>query len=144
MNDSSNKHQNSLTRDLELTQHPRGARQHYFSYKTQGRRQGSSQDGCKKNYHLHRALWESHFQHTLIKIKLVPCFARIHEHIQDKMVVQIITKPFSIRNFKNLTWFRMGAKHPLLQIDGCKCTRCTRSNDGPVIKNMVSGKVCVD
>ena len=25
----------------------------------------------------------------------------------------------------------MGAKHPLLEIDGCKCTRCTRSNDGP-------------
>ena len=53
------------------------------------------------------------------------------EHIENKMIVQIITKSFSKRLFKSLTCFRTGAKHPLLQIDGCKCTRCTRSNDGP-------------
>ena len=56
-------------------------------------------------------------------------FTCIREHIYDEITTQKIIKPFSIRLFKSLTRFSTGAKHPLPQIDGCKYTRCTRSND---------------
>ena len=38
--------------------------------------------------------------------------------------------------FLNTTAFSFedGCMHPLLKIDGCNCTRCTRTDDDPVLR----------
>ena len=87
----------------------------------------------------------------------VPCFTtvyygggakvlvgRVHKFIQGqplnlkiiKCILFLHKKPtFSDwpRAIAKQIFFGTGAMHPLLEIDGCKCTRCTRTATAPVL-----------